>query len=66
MAEEDGRLAAGDQILTINGEDVRTATQEHVATILKVSGFNLVQNLGDSAHDRDGRGRRVQNFQENS
>ncbi|XP_064193967.1 multiple PDZ domain protein-like [Anguilla rostrata] len=34
-AEADGRLWPGDQILSVNGEDVRAATQEHVASLLK-------------------------------
>uniref|UniRef100_A0A8C8YY96 PATJ crumbs cell polarity complex component n=1 Tax=Prolemur simus TaxID=1328070 RepID=A0A8C8YY96_PROSS len=34
-ADLDGRLIRGDQILSVNGEDVRTASQETVATILK-------------------------------
>lgn len=36
-ADLDGRLIQGDQILSVNGEDVRHASQETVATILKVS-----------------------------
>ncbi|XP_066453825.1 inaD-like protein isoform X2 [Eleutherodactylus coqui] len=35
-ADYDRRLMQGDQILSINGEDVRNASQEVVATILKV------------------------------
>ncbi|XP_059503902.1 inaD-like protein isoform X2 [Stegostoma tigrinum] len=34
-AELDGRLMQGDQIMSVNGEDVRNASQETVATILK-------------------------------
>ncbi|XP_066480692.1 inaD-like protein [Tiliqua scincoides] len=34
-ADLDGRLIQGDQILSVNGEDVRRASQEVVATILK-------------------------------
>ncbi|XP_060686415.1 inaD-like protein isoform X1 [Hemiscyllium ocellatum] len=34
-AELDGRLMQGDQILSVNGEDVRNASQETVAMILK-------------------------------
>ncbi|XP_063115737.1 inaD-like protein isoform X3 [Cavia porcellus] len=34
-AELDGRLTQGDQILAVNGEDMRSASQETVATILK-------------------------------
>ncbi|XP_069818062.1 multiple PDZ domain protein isoform X3 [Dendropsophus ebraccatus] len=37
IAEMDGRLMQGDQILTVNGEDVRNATQEAVAALLKCS-----------------------------
>uniref|UniRef100_A0A8C1RRK7 Multiple PDZ domain crumbs cell polarity complex component n=1 Tax=Cyprinus carpio TaxID=7962 RepID=A0A8C1RRK7_CYPCA len=33
--ETDGRLMQGDQILSVNGEDVRSATQEYVAALLK-------------------------------
>ncbi|XP_060062302.1 inaD-like protein isoform X2 [Erinaceus europaeus] len=34
-ADLDGRLIQGDQILSVNGEDMRSASQEMVATILK-------------------------------
>lgn len=37
IVEFDGRLLQGDQILSVNGEDVRTATQESVAALLKVN-----------------------------
>ncbi|XP_063996644.1 multiple PDZ domain protein isoform X17 [Pogoniulus pusillus] len=37
IADTDGRLMQGDQILTVNGEDVRHANQEAVAALLKVS-----------------------------
>uniref|UniRef100_A0A6Q2XQC0 Multiple PDZ domain crumbs cell polarity complex component n=1 Tax=Esox lucius TaxID=8010 RepID=A0A6Q2XQC0_ESOLU len=36
VVECDGRLMQGDQILSINQEDVRNATQESVAALLKV------------------------------
>uniref|UniRef100_A0A4W6CYE4 PATJ crumbs cell polarity complex component n=1 Tax=Lates calcarifer TaxID=8187 RepID=A0A4W6CYE4_LATCA len=36
-AELDGRLMQGDQILTVNGDDTRHASQETVAAILKVT-----------------------------
>lgn len=36
IADTDGRLMQGDQILTVNGEDVRNANQEAVAALLKV------------------------------
>ncbi|XP_071658730.1 multiple PDZ domain protein isoform X11 [Patagioenas fasciata] len=35
IADADGRLMQGDQILTVNGEDVRNANQEAVAALLK-------------------------------
>ncbi|XP_061873264.1 multiple PDZ domain protein isoform X15 [Colius striatus] len=35
IADTDGRLMQGDQILTVNGEDVRNANQEAVAALLK-------------------------------
>lgn len=35
-ADADGRLTQGDQILSVNGEDVRSATQEATAALLKV------------------------------
>ncbi|XP_015135610.2 multiple PDZ domain protein isoform X14 [Gallus gallus] len=37
IADTDGRLMQGDQILTVNGEDVRNTNQEAVAALLKVS-----------------------------
>lgn len=36
LVDTDGQLMQGDQILSVNGEDVRSATQEAVAAILKV------------------------------
>lgn len=36
IADTNGRLMQGDQILTVNGEDVRNANQEAVAALLKV------------------------------
>uniref|UniRef100_A0A8C2Y8M9 Multiple PDZ domain protein n=1 Tax=Coturnix japonica TaxID=93934 RepID=A0A8C2Y8M9_COTJA len=36
IADTDGRLMQGDQILTVNGEDVRNANQEAVAALLKM------------------------------
>ncbi|XP_028285641.1 multiple PDZ domain protein isoform X3 [Parambassis ranga] len=35
LVDTDGQLMQGDQILSVNGEDVRSATQEAVAAILK-------------------------------
>lgn len=36
LVDADGRLMQGDQILSVNGEDVRSATQEAMAALLKV------------------------------
>lgn len=36
VADSDGRLLLGDQILSINGEDVRAASQEHAQKLLQV------------------------------
>uniref|UniRef100_A0A2K5LFP0 Multiple PDZ domain protein n=1 Tax=Cercocebus atys TaxID=9531 RepID=A0A2K5LFP0_CERAT len=41
IADADGRLMQGDQILMVNGEDVRNANQEAVAALLKVSEGSL-------------------------
>ncbi|KAL1023891.1 hypothetical protein UPYG_G00048580 [Umbra pygmaea] len=38
LVDEDGQLFLGDQILSINGEDVRAASQEHVTTLLESGG----------------------------
>uniref|UniRef100_A0A3B3X6P7 PDZ domain-containing protein n=1 Tax=Poecilia mexicana TaxID=48701 RepID=A0A3B3X6P7_9TELE len=43
VAESDGSLLHGDQILSINGEDVRAASQEHAQRLLQVSLNNLSQ-----------------------
>lgn len=36
LVDTDGQLMQGDQILSVNGEDVRSATQEATAALLKV------------------------------
>ena len=36
IAEADGRLVPGDQILSVNGEDLKNATQDIAAAVLKV------------------------------
>lgn len=36
LVDTDGRLMQGDQLLSVNGEDVRSATQEATAALLKV------------------------------
>lgn len=42
-ADLDGRLIQGDQILSVNGEDMKNASQETVATILKVSTEHILR-----------------------
>jgi C-terminal processing protease CtpA/Prc len=37
VADADGRLMSGDQIVGLNGADMTDATQEEVAEFLKVS-----------------------------
>lgn len=39
VADSDGSLLLGDQILSINGEDVRAASQEHAHKLLQVWHF---------------------------
>uniref|UniRef100_A0A8C6NF54 Multiple PDZ domain protein n=1 Tax=Melopsittacus undulatus TaxID=13146 RepID=A0A8C6NF54_MELUD len=48
IADADGRLMQGDQILTVNGEDVRNANQEAVAALLKVFGKEKVSEGSSS------------------
>ncbi|KAL4689523.1 hypothetical protein H8959_012314 [Pygathrix nigripes] len=46
IAAADGRLMQGDQILMVNGEDVRNATQEAVAALLKCSLGTVTLEVG--------------------
>jgi len=46
VAEADGRLQQGDQILSVNGEDMKQATQEQAAAVLKTLMGKLTMNLG--------------------
>ncbi|XP_032248337.1 multiple PDZ domain protein isoform X6 [Phoca vitulina] len=46
IADADGRLVQGDQILTVNAEDVRHATQEAVAALLKCSLGTVTLEVG--------------------
>ncbi len=41
VAESDGRLMPGDQILQVNTEDMRNSTQEQAAAVLKVRAKSL-------------------------
>lgn len=36
VVESDGRLSLGDQILSINGDDIRAVTQDYAHTLLQV------------------------------
>lgn len=47
-ADTDGRLTQGDQILSVNGEDVRSATQEATAALLKVGSGREFRNFSSS------------------
>ncbi|KAJ8779714.1 hypothetical protein J1605_012598 [Eschrichtius robustus] len=47
-ADLDGRLIQGDQILSVNGEDMRSASQETVATVLKPSQHSTHSSLHPS------------------
>ncbi|XP_014662338.1 PREDICTED: inaD-like protein [Priapulus caudatus] len=57
-AEADGRLMHGDQILSVNGEDMRQATQEDAATILKTCMGKVVLEMGRLKHSSRGSSRR--------
>ncbi|CAL8327359.1 unnamed protein product [Lota lota] len=46
LVDSDGRLMQGDQILSVNGEDVRSSTQEGVAAILKCCVGPIVMEVG--------------------
>ncbi|KAM9406547.1 multiple PDZ domain protein-like isoform 15-T16 [Salvelinus alpinus] len=46
VVESDGRLMQGDQILSVNKEDVRNATQELVAELLKCGVGPIVMEVG--------------------
>ncbi|KAL8570734.1 hypothetical protein ACOMHN_039168 [Nucella lapillus] len=46
VAEADGRLMHGDQILAVNGEDMRNATQEYAAGVLKTLMGKVTMTVG--------------------
>uniref|UniRef100_A0A3Q3LDC1 Multiple PDZ domain crumbs cell polarity complex component n=1 Tax=Mastacembelus armatus TaxID=205130 RepID=A0A3Q3LDC1_9TELE len=52
LVDTDGRLMQGDQIMSVNGEDVRSATQEGVAALLKMSesGSSKMASLSSLEH----------------
>lgn len=45
-AGADGRLMKGDQILTVNGQDVRNASQEEAAAVLKTTSGKVTLKMG--------------------
>ncbi|XP_058480177.1 multiple PDZ domain protein isoform X4 [Solea solea] len=46
LVDTDGQLTQGDQILSVNGEDVRSATQEAVAALLKCCVGPITMEVG--------------------
>lgn len=46
VAEADRRLIQGDQILEVNGQDLRNATQEHAAAVLKTTMGRIHMKIG--------------------
>lgn len=46
LVDADGRLMQGDQILSVNGEDVRSATQEAMAALLKCCVGSIKMEVG--------------------
>lgn len=44
MADSDGRLLLGDQIVSINGVDARAASLEQAQKLLQVSGEKFVNS----------------------
>lgn len=45
VADTDGRLLPGDQILAVNGSDMRTATQDYAAELLKTSMGKMILQI---------------------
>ncbi|XP_025199580.1 multiple PDZ domain protein-like isoform X3 [Melanaphis sacchari] len=46
VAGVDGRLMKGDQILAVNGQDVRNASQEEAAAVLKTATGRVILKMG--------------------
>lgn len=42
----DGRLMKGDQILAVNGQDLKSSTQEEAAAVLKTAAGKVTIKLG--------------------
>ena len=45
VADADCRLVQGDQILSVNGEDMRNVSQEHAAAVLKVGAITFLERF---------------------
>lgn len=45
-AGTDGRLMKGDQILAVNGQDLKNSTQEEAAAVLKTAAGKVTMKLG--------------------
>ncbi|KAL3869945.1 hypothetical protein ACJMK2_042565 [Sinanodonta woodiana] len=46
VAEADGRLMQGDQIMSVNGEDMKNSTQEYAAAVLKTLQKKVTLTVG--------------------
>lgn len=46
VAGVDGRLMKGDQILAVNGQDLRNASQEEAAAVLKTATGKVTLKMG--------------------
>ncbi|XP_073227363.1 multiple PDZ domain protein-like isoform X1 [Porites lutea] len=55
VAEADGRLLPGDQILSVNGEDLKNATQEIAAGVLKRTSGRVILEIARLKHGTSSR-----------
>jgi len=55
IAESDGRLLAGDQILSVNGEDLKNATQDIAAAVLKRTTGRVILEVARLKHGTSSR-----------
>lgn len=44
-ADLDGRLLLGDQILSVNGEDIRAASQDYASALLQVQANTFLSGI---------------------